>query len=436
MARRRQKRNSRGDRYGGLGRERYLQLTLGPTAGRVKARSSPAAWRRIKRAAHSRGMTVEGFLSDVPNPLKERSPQGLREEARRLVETSYKPAEKELSQQEARIKAIDEKRARDNQFYLQWLSAQSAKMRSEAAAADQLIADRSRAVQDELRKNMSQLQNDIVAAANSRVGNVSKATANTPALDLSANMAANNAEIANARQGQNLEAGISQQSQQLGAAANFAFMAAQEARRQADTWNALKDVADKRDKLTLQKAADIAKEVARLLDREIDKANANREFGAVQARLGLDAAKLEETRRSNRAKERIARGRLREQQRHNRATERQDRAKLRETIRNNRRKDKGDGKGGGKGGDRSKDIRNARKLYQRARSLARQVRRELGGRPTAASVLDVMLNDYKFEDPALAAAAAMEVVYGGVDQRTRSEIHRSYGIYLRPSRRR
>lgn len=429
------RKKKRTSRYGGLSREEYLVRTLGPTAGRIRARTSYKDWKRIRDRAHKKGLTVEGFLSNQPNALKERSPQGLRKEAKRLVETAYKPAEVELSQQEGRIKAIDEKRKTDNEYFRQWLARESAKMREEAATADQLLHDRGRQIQQDLSTDLAALEKGIVDQAQNRTGTVSNIEG-TPLADLSPERQRAAESVANERQRTQALTGTIGRTQQLGEAANLAHAAARESKRVADTWNALKDVSDERTKLRFQKAADIAKEIARLLDREIEKAQGNREFDAVVEKLGLQAEDLDRKRRRDRQEARIDREKLDETRRHNRSTEGTDRAELRRKSRRDRAKGRDErakrqaerkkAQEQGKPAFTNKEIRSNKRLFRRAVDLVRGSGFKKGEGGDAYFWLRRKLGE-KF-DPVLAEAAIMWAFYRRVDGGRAREFEQAYGF--------
>jgi hypothetical protein len=88
-------------------------LTLGPTAASVRKQVSRAQWRRIVNAAHKQGFAVDSFLDpNTPGPLKQRTPQYLRQQATSMVGSAYAPAYQELTQREKRVKPGSTRSAR------------------------------------------------------------------------------------------------------------------------------------------------------------------------------------------------------------------------------------------------------------------------------------------------------------------------------------
>lgn len=296
MAKRKRKRNSID----------LVALSLGPTAARVKRQVSSREWRRIVRNAHKQGFSVEGFLSGQPRALRERTSRSIRKQALQTIGSVYKAAESELGARERTVRAIDEKRRADNEHFLNWLNTESAKQKSDAAAADQALFDRQRQIQADTEAATLAAQNVAKQNAAASTGNVSDP-----------NEFAGFKELEGAQQKTRglLEGVRTRTAQQIDtnakhaatiAANNFALHSAAEARRAADTWKAMMDLSDEKEKLSFAKAADAAKEVARLLDQEISKAQSNREFAAALQKLDLDTAQLQETARKNRAADRRA----------------------------------------------------------------------------------------------------------------------------------
>lgn len=262
-------------------------FTLGPNAAAIKRRVGPARWQRLVQTARRRGVTIDSFLDpSIPNPLKARTKSSLTKQAYDTVAKSYAPAEQQLTQQEGRIKAISDKRALDNQYYLNWLTSRQATMATHAQAAESALLDAARGTAAQTPQDYAAVQQRLQQGAAQTPGNVSN-PAQATAFDLTPE-AKRAIDRASSAVGQTADHIALAGSMRDAATANdFAFMASQEAKRTADTWAALHDVADSRTKLELQRGQDAAKEIARLLDQEISKANANRDYAAAAARLGI-----------------------------------------------------------------------------------------------------------------------------------------------------
>ena len=272
----------------GLTAEEFESVGRDPRVAAIWPRLSRKQRQKIIQRAHARGLTVAGFLSGAPDALAERMPGAIRAQAERTITDAYKPAEAELDQRDTRTRALDAKRQNDNAHYLQWLQDRSAEQRVDAQRADQLLADRQRQIQEDTARAYEGMRGQIVEAVGQQEGVVSNvgtaAGANvTPEAQRAVEL------VAAERDATARASGTAQKHAAGLAANNFAIHAAAEARRHADTWGELAKVGDERQKLVLQKGADTAKEIARLLDQEILKAQSNREFEVAVQKLNLDA---------------------------------------------------------------------------------------------------------------------------------------------------
>lgn len=448
-------------------RERNLDLTaltLGPTAAAVKAKVSHKQWRRIVNTAHKKGFAVDSFLQgDLPDPLKLRTKSSLRKEAAKTIKTAYAPAEAELSDREKRIKNLDTKRKADNEYYLNWLKTRSSELQETARAAQGLFDSR----QADIRNS---LQSDLDAARNT-AGQVSAAAGAQadPSQSLAlANPAEDNRARANLAAEQSLanKQGLTNEGHlQFANAANFAIIAAEEAKRTANTWAQLQDLGDDKQKLVLSKAADSAKEVARLLEGEVGKAGSNREYLAALDKLDIDRTKLDLSAKKNRSDARAKKETAAEKKRHNQAIEAatneanrlkdstnqlerdkfiakygrtpEEWRKMSPGQRNQWLKKYNASKDGGKGakGHAPTDtqIRDGRKEFRHVIKLIQSEGYKAG---EGQDVLDDFTDpggDFKIKDPLMVRAAYLTAVYGGVDKKTRIAFHDAYGIWLRLS---
>lgn len=261
---------------------------MGATAYATKKKVTPGRWKRIVGDAHKKGFTVDSFLqTDIPDPLKQRTQDSLKQQASSTIASAYAPAETELTQQETRAKSIDAKRSRDNQYYLDWLTARSGELNAHAQAADQALIQRNDQIAAETAAHNDALKSNLVASAQATQGNVSDPNSSTAFNNTAAEGIRSNDVVANQRAASASFVSSNEKQNASDQAVNFAQIAASESRRQADTYKTLSGVADERTKLALSKAADSSKEVARLLDGEISKADNNRQFGAALTKLGI-----------------------------------------------------------------------------------------------------------------------------------------------------
>jgi hypothetical protein len=263
-------------------------FSYGPISTSVKHQVSGKQWNKLTKAAHAQGNTIESYLNpSIPRPLKERTPQSLRAQANTTISQSYAPAEKTLSDNESRIKAIDDKRKTDLNYYNQWLTDQNAKLDAAARTSDATLGTTLSSIQGDIHSGAQAVKGQVLSNVQNAPGTVTTnvaAQATQPGLLDAAEQRAS--EQIGARQTAGAY-GVNQAEgdRQIGAAANFATIAAQNAKRIGDTWTALQGVADDRGKLVLSKAADAAKEVNRLLDAEVTKAQSNRDYGLLQNKL-------------------------------------------------------------------------------------------------------------------------------------------------------
>jgi hypothetical protein len=265
---------------------------LGATAYATKKKVTPGRWKRIVKDAHAKGFTVDSFLdTNTPDQLKARTQTSLTSQATKTIASAYAPAETELTQAEARAKSIGDKRTRDNQYYLDWLTARSGELNAHAQAADEKLLERNKQIADELGAHNDALKSNLVSQAQPTQSDPNQSTAIANTADEAKR---SNEVVANARQASSDMVANNEKRNASDQAINFAQVAAMQASAQADTYKQLQGVADERTKLALAKAGDSSKEVARLLNQEVDKANSNREFGAALSKLGIanDANKI------------------------------------------------------------------------------------------------------------------------------------------------
>lgn len=323
MAKRRTKR--------GLSRATMLAMQLGPQSAQVKLASTPGQWKRLKKTAHARGLSMEEFFTRTPKALATKNTKQLQNQATKTVSSAYAPAHAELNTRESQIKAVDDKRKRDDAYYRDWLAQQTATLSTDVNTANQMLGEKLTGMDEAARAAYAQAAQ--VAAANvagtagvvSSPGNIAGANA-IKALPVRA------AEADITRTGEtrrSLEASDLSGSMRAATAANtLAAFAADEARRTSETWKALSDISGERTSLKLKQAADVNQEVARLLDQEITKASSNRDFNVLLDKLDLQGQELKVKARGQKLTARQKTLDRREKSRHNRAMEQADRDRI------------------------------------------------------------------------------------------------------------
>lgn len=270
-----------------------LYLKYGPNAARAESQMKPKQWKRTKQTAKRRGFALDSFLDpNVPKPLKQRTRNYLEYQARRQVNQAYKPVLTGLSQQARRIKALDEKRKTDAAHYQQWVADQLHSLDQNNARVESALIAHGSQVRTDRDAALQERQAAAVDTSQDAAAGITSQRSDSTALDFGAETAKALANLDNSRLAMDEAIGRGRDRSAAASANTIALGAAAEAKRVADTWTALMDVADDKQKVKLQRAADRAKEVARLLENETGKAQTNREFDAAVSKLNLDRAEL------------------------------------------------------------------------------------------------------------------------------------------------
>lgn len=233
------------------------------------------------------------------NPLEPTPPKQLRKQAQRTMRAIYKPAFKQLGREEQRVNALSSKRKSDNAYYLEWLQNQSDQLAAHERGSNELLLKAGQEASADVEEGYQSLRDKLLATGESTPGVVSNPGEAT-AFDVSAEAQRDREMVASARQSTQDQIAASGQSSALAQANNFAVIAAAEARRTADEWSAMSKIGDARQQLRLTRAAEAAKEVARLYDREIEKSSivgeqvaSSRQLALEAARFGLDRKKFD-----------------------------------------------------------------------------------------------------------------------------------------------
>ncbi len=156
-----------------LSRSQYAALLYGPDEAALRRKASRGQRRRLKASAKRRGLTLSGLISDVPSPLKERSSAGIRRQAQRTVNAAYKPVEAQFGSDEARLRALDEKRRYDNDNWKNWLTSQSNTLMASGRAADTAIRASQQKIQTDLDAAWAASRESAERAGQGNIGNVS-----------------------------------------------------------------------------------------------------------------------------------------------------------------------------------------------------------------------------------------------------------------------
>lgn len=248
---------------------------------------------QIKKLAAKRGLTVTGLLQNVPEPLRERSSAGLQAQALKTVGAAYAPAEAALSSRQTAINALDAKRKTDNQYYSDWLTNQQRASDAVSATSDAALLTQAAQLHGDAQAAGNANQQQAIAQATTTPGGVSdpsQSTALQQGLSANTTKSVGAADIANAGAvSQVARSGAQRATLQ---ASNYAQAAALEARRQGDTYSSLAKLADDTTAEKLNKAADINKEVSRLLDNEVTKAQNNEQTAMLGQKLNIQQSQF------------------------------------------------------------------------------------------------------------------------------------------------
>jgi hypothetical protein len=269
------------------------QLRLGPDAAAVKAKTSPRDWSAIVKNAHAKGFTVAGAVSGVPDPLKERTRSSLVDEAQKTAATAFGPANVELTQQESKTRALDAKRQADEAHFQTWLAGKQQSMAAAALSADNELAQRQQAIQQQTQTGYQQAQATAQTNAAATPGNVSDPHMST-ALNLAPDAQRANDLVAAQRQQSASMANSAQGYAIAGQGVSNALGQQAETTRQQETAAALSDLSLKRQDVLAKQAAAASDEIQRLFGVETNKADSNRNYLAAANKLGIDQQALQQ----------------------------------------------------------------------------------------------------------------------------------------------
>ncbi len=267
-------------------------LRLGAELAQTKASMNPKTWRKLVNTAHKRGFTIGGYLSGVPDSLKERLPASIQAEAQRNVNSIYAPVFSSLDSQERQINALAEKRKNDNAAYQEWLNNQYTKIEEQSKAADNALVARQQQVQQASRAGWDTAEAQAYANAASTAGNVSDPNSSTALAQIRPGAQMSDDLIASARR---QSSDIIAANDQLAADARgsaLAMAALMEAQRSSDQWKSLGEVRDERSKASKEKGAAFVQEKGRLQGIDRENAMSNREYSAAAQKLGIESEKL------------------------------------------------------------------------------------------------------------------------------------------------
>lgn len=237
------------------------------------------------------------LYKDIPKPLRPLTNKRLRRQAAVTIKKSYRPAFSELNTEATTMQNLSAKRSADNAFYLDWLNTKTDQHNAAQAASLAAAGAQQQGIATQAAQDYNNLRDKLVKEASpGAVTNPNQQAAFnvTPEAQRGISMVANEREKFAASRDRSIASGAAMKS------SNFATMAAMQASNQSDLFKAMSEISGARKKLIFSRAADTSKEAARLLDREITKAQA-------AMTIRGDAGQLAESRRAAQAGERTTR---------------------------------------------------------------------------------------------------------------------------------
>lgn len=200
-------------------------------------------------------------------------------QARREINQAYRPAERSLSRQDRRVRAMDRKQARDESAFKSWVSDQQRALNAQAEARDQQLASVQSQYSQQARDAMGQVNADAAARAAQVGGGGVFGTAQGAPHD----PVSSNPEV---RAGTNYGLGIDAQAgarlaetQRLGVGLtravqgnSAAIIADRSSKRRLATIDAISKIADARGDLGMKKAAARAARAAELQQAAVEAA--------------------------------------------------------------------------------------------------------------------------------------------------------------------
>lgn len=268
------------------------RVRLGPDVAAIKGAVKPSQWRQMVKDAHSRQQTMAGYLSDAPGPLKERTRKSLETEAMGQAQTAYAPGFAELDRETSRAANIRDKRTQDQALYDQWLMQKTAETTAQAQAAQQRY--------ENLATSATSAQE---AAAAAQKTDIDRQMANSGPSDMSnsvylraaAERAQGSVEKARSQAQQVYRAGpeTALRSSALTQSAIGQGRAAR-AEIQGEYGKTTEEIRKTRAGLISDRAKTAVSRWTALLDQEVTKANANRDFQGLMSQLDVKKAEQQQ----------------------------------------------------------------------------------------------------------------------------------------------
>lgn len=272
------------------------RIRLGEDAAAVKASTSPKDWKQIVKTAHAKGWTVASALSNVPDPLKQRTTSSLKTQAMKNISEAYAPEAKVWDEEQQQADNIRQRRMADEQKFSNWQAQQMSSIAGAAMAAQSRYQDFVDKQSGEVEKAGQRLaQQAVDKASQGALGDISQAQS------VESLKQRGEAEAAQARnQAAAAAAGGPSVAASMAALQTSIVQGGAAQRRnfyETEWGKATADVKKGRLDMVARRAKDTITEYTRLLDKEMDKANANRDYTALQQQISQKAKSAEQEHR-------------------------------------------------------------------------------------------------------------------------------------------
>lgn len=227
----------------------------------------------------------------APSPLAPLSNQQITKQATNTITKAYAPSYTNLNQQQTAAQAIQDKRESDNKYYQDWLAGQQQLLQGHADDVNRQLTQQNQALLGAQNQLYSGQAGTLIGDANARAGNVTNnSQSNSFGNELAQYQSANEQSLGNSVQmANNIMATNNSALTASGANAQGILQAGRD-KQLAAFQTAMTNIANQRSKLQLTQGADIAKEITRLQGVEVSKAQSNRNFIALEQKLGLTRA--------------------------------------------------------------------------------------------------------------------------------------------------
>ena len=220
--------------------------------------------------------------------LAELTPAQIQQQASSQVAQQYAPVYTGLDQQQAQLNALGAKRAADDAYYRDWISAQNAKLQSASQTFETGIATQQAQTAANLRTDFAGSNAQSLAGMQNRAGTVSNMGQDTSVSSLQSGEQNRGQALYDTARQSTSDMLTNQDTRLTSSMANgMAVAAANQAKNTAATWTAITNLANTRSADQVKQAAATTALATTLGARNVSVANANRNFDVAAAKLGV-----------------------------------------------------------------------------------------------------------------------------------------------------